>query len=160
MNVPSLTFENLREPRDFSKESGLSDIAKAPMIKIEGLTKRFGPETAVSSLSLTVGKGEVLGFLGPNGAGKSTTMKMVTGYLAPSSGRVRVMGHDLETDARAAQAAIGYLREGAAASPTGRPRRAPRRLSPSPTLPACSTSRSRRFPRASSAASAWRRRSC
>lgn len=85
------------------------------MIEIEGLTKRFGPITAVSDLSLTVGKGEVLGFLGPNGAGKSTTMKMVTGYLSPSAGTVRVCGHDVETDSLAAQAAIGYLPEGAPA---------------------------------------------
>ncbi|MBS0471185.1 MAG: ABC transporter ATP-binding protein [Proteobacteria bacterium] len=85
------------------------------MIEIEGLTKRFGPYTAVSDLSLTVGKGEVLGFLGPNGAGKSTTMKMVTGFLSPTAGRVRVCGHDVETDALAAQSAIGYLPEGAPA---------------------------------------------
>jgi ABC-2 type transport system ATP-binding protein len=85
------------------------------MIEIEGLTRRFGPTTAVADLSLRVAKGEVLGFLGPNGAGKSTTMKMVTGYLAPSAGTVRVCGHDVETDARAAQASIGYLPEGAPA---------------------------------------------
>ncbi|MBL6939719.1 MAG: ATP-binding cassette domain-containing protein [Alphaproteobacteria bacterium] len=85
------------------------------MIEIEGLTKRFGPYTAVSNLTLTVNKGEVLGFLGPNGAGKSTTMKMVTGYLAATAGRVRVCGHDVETDELAAQAAIGYLPEGAPA---------------------------------------------
>ncbi|MEI9994097.1 MAG: ABC transporter ATP-binding protein [Rhizomicrobium sp.] len=85
------------------------------MIEIEGLTKRFGPYTAVANLSLNVAKGEVLGFLGPNGAGKSTTMKMVTGFLAPSAGRVRVCGHDVETDTLAAQSAIGYLPEGAPA---------------------------------------------
>src|SRR6201996_7050624 len=85
------------------------------MIEIEGLTKRFGPYTAVSNLSLTVTKGEVLGFLGPNGAGKSTTMKMVTGYLAATAGCVRICGHDVETDELAAQAAIGYLPEGAPA---------------------------------------------
>ncbi len=85
------------------------------MIEIEGLTKRFGLHTAVSNLSLRVGKGEVLGFLGPNGAGKSTTMKMITGFLSPSAGRVRVCGHDVETDALAAQSAIGYLPEGAPA---------------------------------------------
>jgi ABC-2 type transport system ATP-binding protein len=85
------------------------------MIEIEGLTRRFGPYTAVSNLSLTVAKGEVLGFLGPNGAGKSTTMKMVTGYLAPTAGKVRVCGHDVETDGLAAQACIGYLPEGAPA---------------------------------------------
>ena len=56
------------------------------MIEIEGLTKRFGPITAVNDLSLRVAKGEVLGFLGPNGAGKSTTMKMITGFLAPTLG--------------------------------------------------------------------------
>ncbi len=85
------------------------------MIEIEGLTKRFGPQTAVAGLSLTVAKGEVLGFLGPNGAGKSTTMKMITGFLAPDAGRVRVCGHDVENDALAAQSAIGYLPEGAPA---------------------------------------------
>ncbi len=85
------------------------------MIEIEGLTRRFGPYTAVANLSLSVAKGEVLGFLGPNGAGKSTTMKMITGFLAPSAGRVRICGHDVETDERAAQASIGYLPEGAPA---------------------------------------------
>jgi ABC-2 type transport system ATP-binding protein len=85
------------------------------MIEIEGLTKRFGPVTAVNDLSLRVTKGEVLGFLGPNGAGKSTTMKMITGFLAPTAGRVRVCGHDVEIDAIAAQASIGYLPEGAPA---------------------------------------------
>ncbi len=85
------------------------------MIEIEGLTKRFGPVTAVAGLSLKVGKGEVLGFLGPNGAGKSTTMKMITGYLAADEGKVKVCGHDIETDTTAAQAAIGYLPEGAPA---------------------------------------------
>ncbi len=85
------------------------------MIEIEGLTKRFGPIAAVAGIDLTVNKGEVLGFLGPNGAGKSTTMKMVTGYLAPTSGRVRILGHDVATDTIAAQRAIGYLPEGAPA---------------------------------------------
>lgn len=85
------------------------------MIEIEGLTKRFGLITAVGGIDLNVGKGEVLGFLGPNGAGKSTTMKMITGYLTPTTGRVRVLGHDLETDTIAAQSAIGYLPEGAPA---------------------------------------------
>ncbi len=85
------------------------------MIEIEGLTKRFGPVTAVADLSLSVGKGEVLGFLGPNGAGKSTTMKMVTGYLTPTSGRISICGHDVETDQISAQSQIGYLPEGAPA---------------------------------------------
>ena len=85
------------------------------MIEIEGLTKRFGPICAVAGIDLSVSKGEVLGFLGPNGAGKSTTMKMVTGYLAPTSGRVRICGHDVEHDTIAAQASLGYLPEGAPA---------------------------------------------
>ncbi len=83
------------------------------MIEIEGLIKRFGAVTAVAGLSLKVGKGEVLGFLGPNGAGKSTTMKMVTGFLAPTDGKIRVCGHDVETATVEAQASIGYLPEGA-----------------------------------------------
>jgi ABC-2 type transport system ATP-binding protein len=86
-----------------------------PLIQIDGLTKRFGPISAVAGIDLSVAKGEVLGFLGPNGAGKSTTMKMVTGYLAPTSGRVRICGHDVETHPIAAQQNIGYLPEGAPA---------------------------------------------
>jgi ABC-2 type transport system ATP-binding protein len=85
------------------------------MIDIEGLSKRFGSIAAVSGIDLKVGKGEVLGFLGPNGAGKSTTMKMITGFLAPSAGRVSICGHDVETDTIAAQSCIGYLPEGAPA---------------------------------------------
>lgn len=85
------------------------------MIEIEGLTKRFGPVTAVARLNLHVAKGEVLGFLGPNGAGKSTTMKMITGFLAPDAGAVTICGHDIETDTTKAQALIGYLPEGAPA---------------------------------------------
>jgi ABC-2 type transport system ATP-binding protein len=85
------------------------------MLEIEGLTKRFGAATAVAGIDLTVRRGEVLGFLGPNGAGKSTTMKMITGYLAPTTGRIRVCGHDVETETLAAQRTIGYLPEGAPA---------------------------------------------
>jgi ABC-2 type transport system ATP-binding protein len=85
------------------------------MIEIEGLTKHFGAVAAVAGIDLKVGKGEVLGFLGPNGAGKSTTMKMVTGFLTPTAGRVSICGHDIETDTIAAQKTIGYLPEGAPA---------------------------------------------
>jgi ABC-2 type transport system ATP-binding protein len=86
-----------------------------PMIVIDGLTKQFGPFTAVDGISFSVAKGEVLGFLGPNGAGKSTTMKMVTGFLAPSAGTARVCGHDIVTSTLDAQRMIGYLPEGAPA---------------------------------------------
>ena len=85
------------------------------MIELSGLTKQFGAIPAVSGLDLTVNQGEVLGFLGPNGAGKSTTMKMVTGYLTPDAGTVRVCGYDMATDTIAAQRMIGYLPEGAPA---------------------------------------------
>lgn len=85
------------------------------MIELQGLVKRFGHLTAVNGISLTVRKGEVLGFLGPNGAGKSTTMKMVTGYLVPSEGSVTICGHDMSSAPLEAQAAIGYLPEGAPA---------------------------------------------
>jgi gliding motility-associated transport system ATP-binding protein len=85
------------------------------MIVIEGLTKTFGPITAVAGIDLTVAKGEVLGFLGPNGAGKSTTMKMIAGYLAPTGGRVTICGYDVEIDTIKAQSNLGYLPEGAPA---------------------------------------------
>ncbi len=85
------------------------------MIVIEQLTRNFGPIAAVSGIDLSVAKGEVLGFLGPNGAGKSTTMKMIAGYLTPTSGRVSICGHDVETDTIAAQVHLGYLPEGAPA---------------------------------------------
>ena len=87
------------------------------MIEIEGLVRRFGNLTAVGGISLRVAKGEVLGFLGPNGAGKSTTMKMITGFLAPSEGRITVCGHDVVEEPFEAQTAIGYLPEGAPAYP-------------------------------------------
>jgi ABC-2 type transport system ATP-binding protein len=85
------------------------------MIVIEKLTRNFGPIAAVTGIDLSVAKGEVLGFLGPNGAGKSTTMKMIAGYLTPTSGRVSICGHDVETDTIAAQTGLGYLPEGAPA---------------------------------------------
>ncbi len=83
------------------------------MITVDKLTKQFGPFTAVDDLSFTVNPGEVLGFLGPNGAGKSTTMKMITGFLAPSSGQVTVYGHNTLDDSLKAREIMGYLPEGA-----------------------------------------------
>jgi len=83
------------------------------MITVDNLTKRFGPVTAVDGLSFTVKPGEVLGFLGPNGAGKSTTMKMITGFLAPTSGQVTVYGHNTLDDSLKAREIMGYLPEGA-----------------------------------------------
>nr|TFG53518.1 MAG: ABC transporter ATP-binding protein [Hyphomicrobiales bacterium] len=85
------------------------------MIEIENLTKKFGPIAAVRGIDLNVAKGEVLGFLGPNGAGKSTTMKIIAGYLTPTTGRVRIAGIDVEVAPQAAQRVLGYLPEGAPA---------------------------------------------
>lgn len=83
------------------------------MIKVENLTKTFGPKIAVNDVSFAVERGEVLGFLGPNGAGKSTTMRMVTGFIPPTSGRILVGGHDVAQDPIAAKRLIGYLPENA-----------------------------------------------
>ena len=83
------------------------------MIDIRNLTKRFAQHTAVDDLSFQVQPGEVLGFLGPNGAGKSTTMKMLTGFLAPTSGTASILGCDIQTQTLEAQRQIGYLPEGA-----------------------------------------------
>ncbi len=81
------------------------------MIAIENLSKRYADHTVVRDVTFDVKKGEILGFLGPNGAGKSTTMKMLTGYLTPTSGRVRVGGFDMAQDPLEAKRLLGYLPE-------------------------------------------------
>jgi ABC-2 type transport system ATP-binding protein len=83
------------------------------MLKVDNLKKNFGDFQAVKGISFSVGKGEVLGFLGPNGAGKSTTMRMITGFIPPTSGTASVCGHDIITDPVAAKASFGYLPENA-----------------------------------------------
>lgn len=85
------------------------------MLAIEHLSKYYGQHKVVDDLSFHCQAGEVLGFLGPNGAGKSTTMKMLTGFVAPSSGTARICGHDIQAETLAAQRRIGYLPEGAPA---------------------------------------------
>jgi ABC-2 type transport system ATP-binding protein len=87
------------------------------MIRIENLVKTFGPKRAVDGVSFSVERGEVLGFLGPNGAGKSTTMRMITGFMPPTAGRVTVGGHDVAESPLEAKRLIGYLPENAAAYP-------------------------------------------
>jgi len=87
------------------------------MLEIRDLSKHFGPLKAVDGISFRVDRGEVLGFLGPNGAGKSTTMKMATGFLAPSSGTAVICGHDIQEEPLAAKRRFGYLPEGAPAYP-------------------------------------------
>ena len=83
------------------------------MLKVDNLKKNFGDFQAVKGISFSVGKGEVLGFLGPNGAGKSTTMRMITGFIPPTSGTASVCGHDITTDPVAAKSCFGYLPENA-----------------------------------------------
>jgi len=83
------------------------------VIKVENLTKAFGLKLAVNDISFEVERGEVLGFLGPNGSGKSTTMRMVTGFIPPTSGRITVGGHDVVQEPIATKRLIGYLPENA-----------------------------------------------
>jgi ABC-2 type transport system ATP-binding protein len=83
------------------------------MIETRQLTKRYGDLTAVDGISFKVEPGQVLGFLGPNGAGKSTTMKMIAGFLAPTSGSASVCGHDVADQPLEAKRVLGYLPEGA-----------------------------------------------
>lgn len=83
------------------------------MLKVENLRKTFGSFEAVKGISFSVKKGEVLGFLGPNGAGKSTSMRMITGFIPPTSGTAVICGHDIQTDPVGAKSCIGYLPENA-----------------------------------------------
>ena len=85
------------------------------MIQVENLSKAFGPKLAVNRVSFSVQRGEVLGFLGPNGAGKSTTMRMITGFLPPTDGRITVGGYDVVAEPVRVKQLIGYLPENAPA---------------------------------------------
>ncbi|MBO0932201.1 gliding motility-associated ABC transporter ATP-binding subunit GldA [Fibrella aquatilis] len=80
-------------------------------IQVHALSKTYAAQRAVDAVSFSVQPGEIVGFLGPNGAGKSTTMKMLTGYLTPSSGTATVAGHDILTDPMAVRRSVGYLPE-------------------------------------------------
>ena len=91
----------------------MTENTQQTLIEVKSLDKRFGAIHAVKNLSFSVKKGEVLGFLGPNGAGKSTTMKMITGFLEPTSGTVSVCGHDVLEEPIQVKEKIGYLPEGA-----------------------------------------------
>lgn len=82
-----------------------------PMIEAVGLSKFYGPFAAAREVSFAVGEGELVAFLGPNGAGKSTTMKMLTGYIAPSEGFARIAGHNMMEDRIAGSRLLGYLPE-------------------------------------------------
>ena len=79
------------------------------MIEVEGLSKTYGTSRAVRDVTFKVGKGEILGFLGPNGAGKTTTMRILTCYMAPTSGTARIAGHDILENSLEVRRSIGYL---------------------------------------------------
>ena len=99
-------------------EHGVSAADDKPaLIEITGLTKRFGSFTAVDNVTFNVARGEVLGFLGPNGACKSTTMRMLAGFMIPTTGSARICGHDVQTDGVAARRVLGFLPEGAPTYP-------------------------------------------
>ena len=83
----------------------------SPLIEVEGLSRSYGNVQAVSGLSFSVGRGEVVGFLGPNGAGKSTTLRMIVGYLGPSAGSVTVGGYDVVEQPLKARSLTGYMAE-------------------------------------------------
>ena len=92
------------------------------MIEAQGLSKYFGEFAAIRDVTFQVRQGEVVAFLGPNGAGKSTTMKLLTGYLAPSAGVARIAGHNMSTDRLAGAARLGYLPENGPLYPDMTPR--------------------------------------
>ncbi|NBV44884.1 MAG: ABC transporter ATP-binding protein [Planctomycetia bacterium] len=92
------------------------------MIEADGLTKYYGPFIAIENVSFRIPRGEVVAFLGPNGAGKSTTMKILTGYLAPTAGTARIAGHDMSTDRLAGATRLGYLPENGPLYPDMTPR--------------------------------------
>jgi ABC-2 type transport system ATP-binding protein len=81
------------------------------MIEVRDLVRRYGPTEAVSHVSFRVNKGDIVGFLGPNGAGKTTTLRMITGFLPPTSGEVAVQGHPASEDSKTVRKLIGYLPE-------------------------------------------------
>jgi ABC-2 type transport system ATP-binding protein len=81
------------------------------MIAVQDLTKYYGPTPAISRLSFEVAKGEIVGFLGPNGAGKTTTLKILAGFLSPTSGQATINGHDCVTESLAVRRSLGYLPE-------------------------------------------------
>lgn len=80
-----------------------------PLIELQDLNKVYGSKAAVNNVNLSVSAGEVFGFLGPNGAGKTTTIKMIVGLLQPTSGTVKVSGHDIQKESLLAKSSIGYV---------------------------------------------------
>ena len=100
----------------------MSDKQDSAMIEAVGLSKYYGSFAAIEDVSFQIPQGEVAAFLGPNGAGKSTTMKLLTGYLAPSAGVARIAGHDMAKDRLAGSTRLGYLPENGPLYPDMTPR--------------------------------------
>ena len=92
-------------------DSGLRQETSLPMIEARRLSKYYGPFVAVNDISFSIPKGQVVAFLGPNGAGKTTMMRMLTGYLAPSSGEAIIAGHSVRQERISASRRLGYLPE-------------------------------------------------
>jgi ABC-2 type transport system ATP-binding protein len=100
----------------------MTEMNGPAMIEADRLAKYYGSFVAIEDVSFKIHRGEVVAFLGPNGAGKSTTMKLLTGYLAPSAGIARIAGHDMSTDRLDAAAKLGYLPENGPLYPDMTPR--------------------------------------
>jgi len=100
----------------------VSDAGARPSARLEAVTRRFGDVLAVDDLSLEVRRGEVLGLVGPNGAGKTTTVRILTGLLEPTAGRVEIAGQDVSADPLAARRHLGYVPDGAPLYPNLSPR--------------------------------------
>lgn len=105
-----------------SEAAATSSAGQPVMIEADRLSKFYGHFAACRDVSFQVRRGEVVAFLGPNGAGKSTTMKLLTGYLAPSTGKAWIAGHDMSTDRLAGAAKLGYLPENGPLYPDMTPR--------------------------------------
>jgi ABC-2 type transport system ATP-binding protein len=86
-------------------------VGRSPLIEVQGLTKYFGERLAISEVTFSVPRGQVLGFLGPNGAGKSTTMRILTGYLSASAGTASIAGYDVFDHSLEVRRRVGYLPE-------------------------------------------------
>jgi ABC-2 type transport system ATP-binding protein len=104
------------------KKSAPTQVSGPAMIEAIGLSKFYGVFAATRDVNFVVNKGEVVAFLGPNGAGKSTTMKLLTGYLAPSEGVAKIAGHDMGRDRLAGSQVLGYLPENGPLYPDMTPR--------------------------------------
>jgi ABC-2 type transport system ATP-binding protein len=100
----------------------MTDQSRPVMIEAAGLSKYYGSFAATENVSFKIRQGEVVAFLGPNGAGKSTTMKLLTGYLAPSAGTAKIAGHDMSSDRLGGSARLGYLPENGPLYPDMTPR--------------------------------------